>query len=148
MQTHISRLAEVAVAPLLHSAPEFAGRLERQIAKGVGLTQFGVNHVTLEPGAMTSRRHWHAGEDEFVLVLSGSVTLIDENGAHELEPGAFAGFPAGEANGHHLVNRSGSRIELLVVGTRKVGAERIHYPDAADPGPFTIVRNERGERLP
>ena len=44
-------------------------------------------------------------------------------------------------------NRAEDPLVLLVVGARKVGEERIHYPDADDPGPFTVVRDERGERI-
>ncbi len=120
---------------------------ERQLGKFAGLTQFGVNHLTLESGARSARRHWHEGEDEFAYVLSGTVVLIDDNGEHELTAGSFAGFPAGVANGHHLVNRSAAPAQVLVVGTRKVGEEKVHYPDAADAGPFTIRRDEKGNRV-
>ena len=147
VRTLLSRLSETPVAPSFASAPASDGREERQIGKAVGLTQFGVNHLTLNPGATSSRRHWHEGEDEFVLVLAGCVTLVDENGDHDLVEGDFAGFPAGAANGHHLVNRSASPTILLVVGARKVGEERVHYPDQPDPGPFTVVRDEKGARI-
>jgi len=146
MKTLTGRVADVPVAPAHRPAPEFEGRSERQIGKRVGLTQFGVNHLTLLPGAATSRRHWHEGEDEFVYVLSGLVTLRDENGDHLLGEGEFVGFPAGEANGHHLLNCADAPAELMVVGSRKVGEEKIHYPDRADPGPLSVIRDERGER--
>lgn len=113
----------------------FAGWTERQLGKAVGMTQFGVNHLTLEPGAASSLRHWHEAEDEFAFVLSGTVTLVDDNGEHLLGAGAFAGFPAGVANGHHLINRSDAPVTLLVVGSRRPGAETITYPDDAV-GPF------------
>ena len=146
VETRIAQLSQTAAIPLRPPSPEVGGGIERQIGKAAGLTQFGVNHLTLAPGAASSRRHWHEQEDEFVLVLSGAVVLIDENGEHALAAGAFAGFPAGAANAHHLVNRSGAPAELMVVGLRKVGEERIHYPDPADPGPFRVVRDEKGER--
>ena len=99
------------------------------MAKAVGLTQFGVNHVTLEPGARTASRHWHAIEDEFVYVVSGTPTLIDENGEHPLEPGSIVGFPAGVPNAHHVVNQSTASAVILVVGSRRPGEETITYPD-------------------
>ena len=34
-----------------------------------GLTQFGAFVETLPPGSASSDRHWHEGEDEFLLVL-------------------------------------------------------------------------------
>jgi len=148
MKTYIGHLSESPVTSPGGYRAHHIGRHERQLGKRVGLTQFGVNHLTLAPGATSSRRHWHEGEDEFVYVLTGAVTLIDDTGAHELGPGDYAGFPAGAPNAHHLTNRTGTPAELIVVGARKVGEERIHYPDEADPGPFSVVRNARGERIP
>ena len=107
----------------------FAGFHESRLGKSVGLTQFGVNHVTLDPGAASSLRHWHQAEDEFVFVLAGTLTLIDDNGEHVLEAGGFVGFPAGEANAHHLMNKSSAPATFIAVGSRKPGEETIHYPD-------------------
>ncbi|MCC7268338.1 MAG: cupin domain-containing protein [Caulobacteraceae bacterium] len=107
----------------------FQGFVEQQLAKSVGLTQFGVNHVTLQPGARSALRHWHEAEDEFVLVVQGELVLIDDAGEHRLPTGAFAGFPAGEPNAHHLANLSDTPAAYLAVGSRRPGAETIHYPD-------------------
>src|SRR5262249_15910184 len=71
-----------------------------------GLTQFGVKLTRLKPGAASALRHWHESEDEFVYVLEGEITLIEDSGMTVLQPGDAAGFKAGVANGHHLVNRS------------------------------------------
>ena len=132
--SHIGKLAKAAATPGIayggKMEPErFAGRKERRLAKPLGLSQFGVNHMTLEPGAWSSLRHWHAAEDEFVYVLEGVLTLVDNAGPHELGPGDFAAFPAGEANGHQIQNRSSAPGSFLVVGSRRPGEETIHYPD-------------------
>lgn len=124
----------------------FAGKSEAQLGKRAGLTQFGVNHLVLKPGAISALRHWHEGEDEFVYVLDGELTLIDENGEHKLRQGSFAGFPAGAANAHHLVNKSDRAASFLAIGTRKVGREVVHYPDDGV-GPVAVHRDARGERL-
>lgn len=113
----------------------FAGVHEGQLGKQVDLTQFGVNHVTLDPGARSALRHWHEGEDEFVYVLAGELTLIDDNGEHVLAAGAFAGFPAGRPNAHHLANLSDKPAAYLAVGSRRPGADVVHYPDD-DLGPI------------
>ena len=75
--THISTLDEApATEPRPMLKPEwFAGMRELRLAKPLGLTQFGVNHVTLAPGAATALRHWHAAEDEFVYVLEGTIVM-------------------------------------------------------------------------
>ena len=112
---------------------KFAGFHEGQLGKAVNMTQFGVNHVVLEPGMWSALRHWHEKEDEFVYVLTGTVTLVDDNGSHPMEPGSFVGFPAGDANGHHLVNDSDKPASYLAVGSRFT-REIVHYPDDDVPG--------------
>lgn len=133
----VSRLGSLASAPVQPSLnydgaikPErFEGMRELRLAKPLALTQFGVNHVTLQPGAWSSLRHWHEKEDEFVYVLDGTLTLVDDNGPHELGPGDFVAFPAGEPNGHHIQNKSDRPAAFLAMGSRRKGEETIHYPD-------------------
>src|SRR6185312_16061314 len=143
MKTELSHVSEVpelrGTIPGGLRAERFAGRGERQLGKRVGLTQFGVNQVTLDPGALSSLRHWHEREDEFVYVLAGELTLVDDTGPHTLTAGAFAGFPAGAANAHHLENRSNAPATFIAVGTRHVGVETLHYPD----DPLGVARVER-----
>jgi uncharacterized cupin superfamily protein len=119
---------------------------ERRLARLLGITQFGVNHVLLEPGAYSALRHWHEQEDEFVYVLSGELVLIDESGEHRLAEGMFAAFPAGEANAHHLANRSSASASFLSIGTRHRGEEVIHYPDDVL-GRSILLRDQKGDRV-
>ena len=93
-----------------------------------GLDQFGVNLVTLEPGAWSSQRHWHENEDEFIYVFSGEITLADESGEHLLMPGMCAGFKAGNPNGHCLKNLTDKPVQYLEVGTR-AKVEKGYYSD-------------------
>jgi uncharacterized cupin superfamily protein len=109
-------------------AKGFEGRIKRALGNAGGLTQFGVNLTTLEPGAMSAHRHWHAREDEFIYVLDGELTLVTDTGEETLRPGMAASFPAGEANGHQLVNKSASLATYLEVGTRSAD-EDAEYPD-------------------
>jgi uncharacterized cupin superfamily protein len=104
-------------------------RERKALGDAGGLSQFGVNLMTLPPGAWSSQRHWHSDEDEFVWVLEGELTLITDAGEETLGPGDCAAFKAGAANGHHLVNRSGAPAKLLEIGTRGA-ADRTVYSEA------------------
>src|SRR5690606_30999537 len=84
------------------------GRTGVRLGAAAGLTQFGANVITLEPGAWSSQRHWHEKEDELVYVLSGEVVLVEDEGETVLRAGECAAWKAGVRNGHHLVNRSAS----------------------------------------
>ncbi len=107
---------------------EVAGRSSIRLGDAGGLTQFGANLVILAPGAKSSLRHWHENQDEFVMVTQGTCTLIDDQGAHEMRPGDCAAFPAGDPNGHHLINRTDHEARFLVIGTR-TPAETAWYSD-------------------
>jgi uncharacterized cupin superfamily protein len=125
-----------------------AGRRKRKLGNIVGLTQFGVNLVELKPGAASALRHWHEQEDEFVYVIEGELTLVENEGETLLRRGDAAGFKAGVANGHHLVNRSQRDGAFLVVGTR-ASQDRAHYPDNdlayEYDGTSFIFKNKAGE---
>jgi uncharacterized cupin superfamily protein len=105
-----------------------ASRERRVLGDPLGLTQFGVNLMTLPPGAWSSQRHWHLQEDEFDYVLEGEVVLVTDAGEQVLRAGMAAGFPAGSRDGHHLINRSRSPARVLEVGTR-TAMEQAEYSD-------------------
>ncbi len=105
------------------------GRRKRALGNAVGLNDFGVNLVELQPGAASALRHWHSREDEFVFVLSGELTLVSDDGEHVIGAGMAAGFPANDGNGHQLVNRSDAAASYLEIGTRAPAEDEVHYPD-------------------
>ena len=63
-----------------------AGRARRALGDALG-----VNLVQLAAGAASAQRHWHAKEDEFVVILSGEVVLISDGGEQVLRAGDTAG---------------------------------------------------------
>jgi len=95
-----------------------ADRTRRRLGDAGGLRDFGVNLMTLPPGGWSSQRHWHTHEDEFVYVLEGELTLVEDDGETVLRAGDCAAFPKGTGNGHHLQNRSSDLAVYLEVGSR------------------------------
>ena len=106
---------------------EMAKRHYRRLGPVSGLTDFGVSHVTLEPGGVSSQRHCHEVEDEFVVMLEGEAVLEEDGGETLLRPGDCAAFPKAVANGHRLVNRTGAPCVFIAVG--RFAASDCHYPD-------------------
>jgi uncharacterized cupin superfamily protein len=92
-----------------------AARLRQRLGEAGGLSDFGVNLMRLPPGNWSSQRHWHSHEDEFVYVIEGEVTLIEDDGETVLRAGDCAAFAKGSGNGHHMINRSGA----MAVSTSK-----------------------------
>lgn len=114
----------------------------RELSDVAGLTQFGVGVETLLPGGMSSQRHWHEEEDEFLYMLTGEAILIEDDGEHTLRPGDAVGWKAGEPNAHHIVNRSDQPASYIIMGTR-AQTERVHYPDID----LSYTRDEAGRRF-
>jgi uncharacterized cupin superfamily protein len=104
------------------------GRQKIALGNAAGLTQFGVNLTRLKPGAASSLRHWHEKEDEFVYLLEGELVLVEDGGETLLKPGDCAGFKAGVANGHQLINKTTRDALIIEVGTR-APHEVAHYSD-------------------
>jgi len=115
------------------SAPEpYASRLGawegRSLGNHFGITQFGANLETVQPGCQSALRHWHTKSDEFAYVLDGELTLVTDDGESILKPGMCVGFKAGVENAHHLVNHTQHHSTFLVIGTR-VDDDEVNYPD-------------------
>ena len=113
-----------------------------ELGQAAGLTQFGASLMTIEPGSISSQRHWHEGEDEFLMMLSGELVLVEEDGESIMRFGDVAGFKAGVANGHHMVNRSNEEAKFLVIGTSAT-KDTCHYPDID----LRFETDENGERF-
>ncbi|HET9812279.1 MAG TPA: cupin domain-containing protein [Sphingomicrobium sp.] len=92
------------------------GRWYRRLGTAAGMTDFGASHVVLKPGAWSSQRHWHDGEDEFLVMLDGEAVLVEDEGSTVLRAGDCAAWPKGSTNGHHLRNESGRDCTFVVVG--------------------------------
>src|SRR5678816_4017537 len=91
-------------------------RWKRRLGPLTGLTHIGATHVVLDPGAWSSQRHWHYGEDEFLVMVEGEAVLVEDEGRTPLHAGDLAAWPKGAANGHHLINESDAPCRFIVFG--------------------------------
>jgi uncharacterized cupin superfamily protein len=62
-------------------------------------------------------------------VLEGEVVMVDDAGEHVLGPGDCCGWKAGDADGHHLQNRTDRDAIYLEVGSRRPETDGCDYPD-------------------
>ena len=106
-----------------------AGRWWRRLAPAGGLTELGASHVVLKPGAWSSQRHWHAGVDELLVMISGEAVLVEDAGETVLRAGDVAAWPKGATNGHCLQNRSAADCSLLAISAGDSANDHGEYPD-------------------
>jgi uncharacterized cupin superfamily protein len=118
-----------------------AERARQRLGDAGGLTDFGVNLMRLPPGGWSSQRHWHSHEDEFLYVIEGELTLVEDGAETLLRAGDYAAFAKNSGNGHHLINKSGAVAVYLDIGSRSP-SDVVSYSDidmmiAGDNGGFT-----------
>jgi uncharacterized cupin superfamily protein len=95
-------------------------RWKRRLGPIAGLTEIGASHVVLKPGAWSSQRHWHYGEDELLVMISGEAVLVEDAG-HEnggrtiLRAGDICAWPKGVETGHHLINESDQNCSFVAI---------------------------------
>ena len=109
-------------------ASRMAAREKQTLGDLFGLTNFGVNRTTIRPGGTSALRHWHTKQDEFVYIVSGTATLVMDEGETPMPAGTCMGFKAGTPNGHLLANRGTTEVVYLEIGDRTAG-DAVTYPD-------------------
>ena len=105
------------------------GRTTWPLTRQYGLTQFGVNRVEIAAGSWSTQRHWHSVNDEVVIVISGELVLVTDDGEELLGPGDCVAFKAGVKNAHHLQHRSDKPAIVYDVGGRDMW-DTSTFPDA------------------
>jgi uncharacterized cupin superfamily protein len=105
---------------------ENPGRID--VARALGSTAMAMFIYDLEPGEGSSPYHYEY-EEEWALVVEGTVVVRTPDGEHTLKRGDFVRFPAGPAGAHKLMNRSDAPARTLVFSSARVPAVSV-YPDS------------------
>lgn len=104
------------------------GRKTWPLTRQFDLTQFGVNRVELAPGSWSTQRHWHKLSDEVVVVISGELVVVTDDGEEVLRAGDCVAFKAGVPNAHHMQNRSNDVAIYFDIGGRDLDDVSV-FPD-------------------
>jgi uncharacterized cupin superfamily protein len=100
----------------------------------------GASLYELPPGERTWPYHYELGNDELLVVVSGTPTLRDPDGERDLAPGACVLFPEGPSGAHQVINRSAEPVRVLIVSNFalpraavQVDADKLFIRWSADP---------------
>src|SRR5262245_39164929 len=110
----------------LFSAENVEGRIDVARAAGSDGTLMFV--YDLAPGQGTSPYHYEYDE-EWLLVVDGTVVLRTPDGEHTLQRGDIVCFPAGPTGAHKVMNRSDAPARTLMFSSRRGPAVSV-YPDS------------------
>lgn len=105
---------------------QFEGRLN--VAQAVGSDATAMFVYDIPPGRASSPYHYEY-EEEWLLVLEGTLVLRAPDGEHPLERGDLVHFPAGPDGAHKVMNRGDSMARTLVFSSARVPAVSV-YPDS------------------
>ena len=95
----------------------------------IGATMLGGTVYDLPPGQSNCPYHYEYGNEEWLLVLEGRLTLRHPDGEDELDPGDVVCFAVGLGGAHKLTNRSETPVRVLMLSTRHEPAVAV-YPDS------------------
>jgi uncharacterized cupin superfamily protein len=107
----------------------------QRFGESLGGTLWGGTLYELAPGEAVCPYHWHFGEEEWLLVVSGSATVRTPAGERTLAAWDVAAFPAGEGGAHQVRNDGGEPTRLVMFSTAS-DPEVCIYPDTNEVGVF------------
>jgi uncharacterized cupin superfamily protein len=116
----------------IFSAENPGGRID--VARAVGSTATLMFVYDLAPGQGSSPYHYEYDE-EWLLVVEGTVVVRTPDGEHALERGDLVCFPAGPAGAHKVMNRSDAPARTLLFSSMRGLAVSV-YPDSDTIGVF------------
>ena len=99
------------------------------VGKPAGAERLGASLYEVPPGNSTCPYHWHAGNEEMLIVISGTPTLRTPDGERTLAEGELVAFPVGERGAHTVINRTDEPIRVLIVSEMNE-PEVCVYPDS------------------
>ncbi len=114
------------------------GRRVAMVAAAAGAKRLGASVVELAPASLSSPYHVHHGNEELLIVLSGTPELRTPHGHRQLRPGEVVSFARGPEGAHRLRNTSSEPCRLLFVSEMNF-PEVVEYPDTG----ATLTRTAR-----
>lgn len=97
--------------------------------KQLGAQRTGTSVYELPPGQAICPYHYEYGEEEWLLVLSGTPTLRHPDGSDRLQPWDLVCFPTGPEGAHGLRNDTDETVRVLMYSTVSSPAVSV-YPDS------------------
>lgn len=122
-----------ALAPEPGPRPDGYGAAAAEIGPAIGAEHLAGQVMELAPGERSWPYHWEAGQEEWLLVLSGRPTLRTPGGERELRPMDVVCFPVGPEGAHQLRNDGEEPARIVFLSDRR-DPNVVVYPDSGKVG--------------
>ncbi|MGH2849730.1 MAG: cupin domain-containing protein [Solirubrobacteraceae bacterium] len=110
-------------------APPGFRAMRRKVGALLGATGIGVSLYELPPGEAIWPYHYEWGNEEWLLVLEGTITLRNPSGEQPLAPGALVCFPEGPDGAHLVRNDAAVAARVAIISTMRDPAIA-EFPDS------------------
>ncbi|HEV2786334.1 MAG TPA: cupin domain-containing protein [Solirubrobacteraceae bacterium] len=107
----------------------------------LGAAQTGASVYELPPGQALCPYHYEYGEEEWLLVLSGTPTVRVPDGSHQLGAGDLVFFPRGADGAHQVRNETDDPVRVLMWSTVITPTATV-YPDSGKVAIWTGNRED------
>ena len=99
------------------------------LGPAIGASRIGATLYELGPGQASFPYHYEYGCEEWLLVLTGEVTLRDPEGERTLAAGDLVCFPEGPDGAHRVVNHGDVPARIVLLSTKGRPAVAV-FPDS------------------
>jgi uncharacterized cupin superfamily protein len=132
----------------IFSVENVEGRVD--VGRALGSTATLMFIYDLGPGRSSCPYHYEY-EEEWLLVVDGTIVVRAPDGEHTLERGSLVRFPPGPEGAHKLMNRDGAPARALMFSSSRAPAVAV-YPDSDKVGVYVDESSElifkRGTAVP
>jgi uncharacterized cupin superfamily protein len=120
-------LRDASIPPADETPPGFAFS-EVSASERNGNELIGATLYEFEHGNQLWPYHFHTGNEEWLIVVSGTPILRTPEGERELRAGDVVGFAQGEEGAHTFYNRGSEPSRIVIFSTLRSGY--CTYPDS------------------
>jgi uncharacterized cupin superfamily protein len=99
------------------------------LGPALGASRIGATLYELPPGQASFPYHYEYGCEEWLLVLTGEVTLRDPEGERALAAGDVVCFPEGPQGAHRVANHGEQPARIVLFSTKGRPAVAV-FPDS------------------
>ena len=133
MSTKPTGEADAPPAVNIFATENAAGRVD--VSRAAGSAETAMYLYDLSPGQSSCPYHYEY-EEEWLLVVEGSVVIRVADGERTLGRGDVVCFPAGPRGAHKIMNRTDAPARTLAFSAARVPAVSV-YPDSDKVGIWT-----------